>query len=121
MPNTHVLEASGVRYRLALHVSIPAGNNSAGIAWNTALVNSGLGGKTVLATGNGPGQITATELASVQAGNTYEQIDWVDVTQGGQLTTTAQQAAFLDDYYAARSVEVRTQLQAQLKWYGATR
>ena len=43
MSNIHVLEATGGRVHLVMHVAIPVGNNSAGVPWRTALIASDKG------------------------------------------------------------------------------
>lgn len=122
MANMHVLTQYGGKFRIALHIAIPAGNNAAGVPWRTALVRSGLGLATRLPDGDGTaGTISAPEKADVAAGNVLELEDEVDVTRGGTLTSNAQLGAFLDAWYAARSAEVLDRLQAQLAQYGRNR
>jgi hypothetical protein len=120
MSNVHVLERGGATYRMAFHIPIPAGNNSAGLAWSAVLLKSGLGGTTVLVDGNGTGTdggISTTEKAAIAAGTVFEVVDQVDT--GG--LSGAPLAAFIDARFAARTTEAQARLSAQLAWWGQTR
>jgi hypothetical protein len=123
MANMHILLQSGGMFRIVAHIAVPAGNNSAGIAWQTVVVTSGVGGKTVLPAGDGTGgTISAAEKTAIlTTGSVYEDVADLDVTQRGLNTTPAQPGAYLDLWYTARSAEVLGQLQRQLAWYGQTR
>lgn len=123
MANMHVLTAANGVYRVVAHIPVPTGNNSAGIAWRTAIVASGIGGRTVLPAGDGTGGTisSAESTAITSTGSVYEDVADVDATLRGVLTTAPQLAAFLDAWYTARSAELTAQFQAQLKWWGQTR
>ncbi len=73
MPNLYVLTGDGITYTVVIHVVIPSVNNLAGINYQTALINSKVpnAGQTVLPVGAGPGQISATDYASLLAGGIY--------------------------------------------------
>src|SRR5689334_4255246 len=83
MANWHVRQRSGNGIEVAFHIAVPAGNNTGGISWANALVKSGLGGTTVLADGTGTdGGISASEKASLVAGNLLEVIATYQVQPG---------------------------------------
>ena len=114
MANTHVLTATGNTITLVLHIAIPATNNPRGVAWRTALVRSGIGGKTILPDGDGTGgTISALEKADVSSGAVYEL-----VTSPKRMTSTN---AALDEFYAKLSAETLAGLQTMLANYGHTR
>jgi hypothetical protein len=118
MSNVHVLARSDGLYTMAFHIPIPAGNNSAGLAWSAVLIKSGVGGTTVIPDGTGTdGGISSTEKAALAAGTLFEVVDQVDI--GG--LSGAPLAAFIDARFAARTTEAQARLSAQLQWYGQTR
>lgn len=122
MASYHVLTGSpdGNAFRIAFHVPIPgAGNNRAGVQWRTALANSGLGGTTVLRTGDGTGgTISAAELASVQSGALLEVVEEVPTHPG---ETAGQYQARLDARFAALTARVQAELQGRLTYFGHVR
>ena len=119
MARAHVLDTQGALTRVALHFTVPAGNNTAGIAWVTALLNSSLSKTTVLPDGTGSGgSISAAEKATLANGTVYEIVDSVDLPPG---MNTAQANAFLDAVHASRQTEVFALLQRQLAYFGYTR
>ena len=119
MANVHILEKSGANYRMALHIAIPSGNNGAGVAVRTAVINSKLGGTTILPDGDGTaGSIGAVEKTSVTTGAVVEVVRSLDITQGGTLTTGAQIAAFLNDFYASEAAACLADLQSRLAQFG---
>lgn len=117
MSRLHILEANGNNvYSVVVHATTPVGNNSAGIAWSTALQNSGLA-MTRMTVGNGPGQISQAEANQVTSGALIEaSFQWQDdptwdtATRTADLNTRATQAvnAVIADYGA------------RLKWFGQT-
>jgi hypothetical protein len=118
MANMHILDATGTMYRVAFHIPIPGGSNSAGVPWQTALVNSGLGGQTILPDGDGnAGTISAAEKASIQNGSLIEVIDELDLygLTGPQIN------ALLDAHYTARQSEAQAEFSNRLRQYGRNR
>ena len=113
MADVHVMETSGGRTRLVLHVSIPVANNAAGVAYRTALINSNIGGMTSLPDGDGTnGTISAAEKASLASGALYEavvSIKRADVTGPG-----------LNALFAKQAPEIRTELQGRLVNFGGS-
>lgn len=116
MAKFHVLSGNNNLYQVAIHVATPAGNNSAGIAWSTCLVNSGMN-KTRMTEGNGAGQITTAEKNQVLAGAVIE----ISYTWGDDPNWTSQQR--IDDINTRvdqATTERLAQLADQLKYYGYT-
>ncbi len=119
MAKVHVLDTSGGLTRVVCHIDVPAGNNSAGTAWAAVIVNSGIGGTTVLPDGAGTGgTISAAEKTSIQGGTVFEVIDRISIPLG---MNAAQANAFLDAVHAAKVIEVQAQITARLNYFGFTR
>lgn len=121
MTDVHVLRRTTPgRYQLVMHFPVPAGNNAAGVLWSAVLVNSGLGGKTVLPDGDGTGgSISAAEKATIANGTIYEVVEEVDLLSAG--ASSAQITAYADALYTRRLTEVQAELQAILSQFGRTR
>lgn len=119
MAKAHVLDTAGGLTRVVFHVDVPTGNNSAGTAWASVLVNSSTGGTTVLPDGAGTGgTISAAEKTSIQGGTVFEVVDRVQIPLG---LNAAQANAFLDAVHAAKVVEAQAQITARLTYFGFTR
>lgn len=119
MAQLHVLLGDGNRnYTCVLHIPIAAGNNAVGMSFRAALVASGIGGTTQLATGLGGHQISATELAQIQAGEVYETSFSFQDEPG---YSTAQRNAALDQQIAGIAAETQTRLAQQLRYFSHTR
>lgn len=117
MARMHILRGGAPdTYQVVVHAPTPAGNNSAGVAWSTALQNSGLA-KSALTVGNGAGQITNAENNQVTAGTVIEaQVVWQD-----DPAWTNQQR--LDDLNARAALAVDQQTAEYgriLKYFGYT-
>lgn len=116
MANWHVLEKTGNGYRMAYHIAIPAANNAAGFSYRTALINSGIGGTTILKDGDGTlGTIDATEKSNIASGSLLEQV--VTVTPPGGLTGP-QTITYINQDYTANSAVILADLQNRLSQYG---
>lgn len=117
MARIHVLQAAGVdTYTVVVHAPTPAGNNSAGIAWSTALANAGLA-TTVMTVGNGPGQISQSEANQIAAGTVLEgTMQWGD----NPAWTNAERQADLALRANQLIAELQARYAAQLKFFGAT-
>lgn len=103
---------------VAFHISIPVGNNRAGVAYRTALVKSGLGGRTVMTVGTLAGEILATEKAQIDAGEVYEHV--MDVGSNPGETAAALQSR-IDALHASLTISVRAELQRALTYWGFDR
>lgn len=119
MANLHILQRSGAEVQVIAHVAIPNSNNAVGVNWRTAIINSGVGGRTSLPDGDGTaGTISAAEKAQIASGAIYE----VDATIRPQgVANGAPLNAFLDTEFARITAEVQAEFQARLNYYGATR
>lgn len=118
MSTLHVLENTGQPnlYRIILHQATPAGNNSAGVTWVSALANFGV--KTRMLIGTGPGQITSAEAADVAAGITLEGEFFF---QDNPADNAAARNAALDAHATRYLAELQAAIAVKLKWFGATR
>lgn len=116
MSSVHVLDGDGHSYRVVAHFAMPAGNNSAGVAWKAAALAAGLTGTTVLPTGNGPGQIDSAELAQVQAGDVAEIVVSVLPESGG--TNNATRQATVSAQIAVAVADAQADWQRRLRYYG---
>jgi hypothetical protein len=119
MANVHILERTGNGYRVAVHIPTPAGNNAAAVAWSAALLRSGRGGTTELPDGDGTGgTILAAEKLTITNGTVMELIETIEpppTLAGAALLT------WLDQWYAAKVIEVQNGIQARLNQYGRVR
>jgi len=115
MGSIHILTGgtNGV-YTVAVHTTTPAGNNSVGVPWATAIVNSGRN-KTILPTGTGAGQITSAEAAQIAAGQVIE-----TVMQWGDDPTWTNQQRIDDINLRASQLQAETLARygAELKYFG---
>lgn len=118
MANWYVLDgtADGQSYRIAYLIPIPNTSNSSGVNFQTALINSGIGGKNVMTVGTGPGQMASADAALITSGAAFQVVDNFVPTGLPQATL----AAAID----ARLAQLTTQYQAALanilKWFGAS-
>jgi hypothetical protein len=121
MPDTHVLTQPNLnKFKLVRHVVIPVGNNSAGVSWQLCLINSRIGGNSVLMDGNGTGgTISAAEKALIANGSLYEVVE-DNATMPADLTPS-QQLAYLDETYTNVAAATLSSLQQLLKYFGFTR
>lgn len=116
MSRLHIMTGNGLNtFTVVCHSPTPAGNNSAGVTWVTALAN-GLKPVTRMTIGAGSGQIASAEATDVAAGNVIETSfefnddpNWSAPTRTTQLNLIATDAV-------TRS---QNELGAKLKWFGA--
>ena len=122
MSEVHVITTGGRQMRIVCHVPVPAGNNSAGVSWQTALVNSGIGGTTVMKDGDGTaGTISAAEKTSLTTGAIFEVIVPMDLGNDFDGLSAAAKNARVDAAFNAAKAELQTRLQSDLKYFGFTR
>lgn len=101
MANWHALTGieDGNAYTIVYHIPIPNSNNRVSVNYRTAIINSGIGGKTILPDGDGTGgTISAAEKSSIQSGALYEHVEPF-LTNPGQ--TLGQLGAAVDARYTA--------------------
>lgn len=114
MSKIHVLETDHREAKVVLHTDTPAGNNSVGISWKEAGLNSGRLGTTVLTEGTGAGQIATAEKTQVESGDVIEIADTIHVESGGATSASIDEMAdqLIDKHEA--------DLQIILNYYGYT-
>jgi hypothetical protein len=119
MSNMHVLARNGNGYLVTAHIPTPAGSNAAAVSWSVAVLRSGIGGTTSLPDGDGTGgTILAAEKTTIAAGTVVEIAETVEpppALAGAALLT------WLDQWYAAKVIEVQAGIQTRLNHYGRTR
>lgn len=120
MANIHVVAGDGNgSWDLIFHIPIPNTNNSVGVNWRTALVNSGLGGTTQLPDGDGSaGTISAAEKAGLVAGALFEHRERFLLESGG--SSGAQTQALIRSLYTREKSRAQADLQRKLKYFGHT-
>lgn len=117
MADIHVLAGDGLyRWAIVFHFAVPNINNSVSVNYRTALINSGLGGTSVMTEGSGAGQITTAELAQVVSGELYEHGEPFLAESGS--TNNAEMLAAAQAMYASRETPVLATLQKRLRYYG---
>ena len=74
MSHVHILTVNG-HVQTVFHLDVPNTNNSAGTNWRAAVLNSGMGGTTVLKDGDGTGTngtISTAEKTNILNGSVVE-------------------------------------------------
>ena len=82
MSKIHALETNDSIAQVVLHTATPVGNNSVGVSWKDAGLNSGKLGTTALTEGTGAGQILTTEKAQVEAGGATSAQKMINLLRG---------------------------------------
>lgn len=118
MAAIHVLGATGNNtYTVVIHATTPAGNNSAGVPWSTAIKNSGRA-VSVLTVGTGAGQTNQAEMNAILGGTIIEaSLTWGD----NPAWTDAQRIADIDLRATQLIAETIENLKRDLKFFGYTR
>lgn len=111
-----MMSDGGNRYTVVCHADTPTGNNSAGVAWSTALKNA-LNPATVMSIGSGAGQITTAESNNVANGSVIEVTFQFD---DNPAWTSQERTAQLNAIAADAVTRTQNELAAKLKWFGAT-
>jgi len=111
MSKIHILTAdNNGNYRVALHATMPGGNNSAGTSWQQCWTASGRN-VTILPVGNGPGEISASENTAITNGTVYE----VVTTLRPSATPSPAELTELADIKLA---EAASRLATEFKYFG---
>ena len=119
MADIHVLETHGGLVSVVLHIPVPDANNTVGVAWKTALLNSGMGGNTSLPDGDGTnGTISAPEKTLIESGELYEHRVTNPLDSGGK--TTEQRRVTLRAMCVAERLAVIKRIQKRLEYFGHT-
>lgn len=122
MADMHILTANNNgQFRVVMHFPVPSGNNSAGVAWVDAVVNSGFGGTTTLPDGDGTGGTVDTapggEKDDIESGAVFEHAAGFPIESSGN--TIPKVRAALREFYAQEKLNLQNTLKRQLKWFGA--
>lgn len=113
MSKIHILKGNNKEYRAVLHFATPSGSNSAGKSWKDCALEGGIGA-TILPEGDGVGQITAVEKASIVAGDVIEISDSILVESGDASVASLNEMAnkLIDS--------TKESMQIKYKYYGYT-
>ena len=119
MADMHILTGDGATWNIVGHFAVPDQTNEANINYRTAIVNSGLGGATVLSDGDGSGgSISAAEKAQIEAGELYERAFSVRLEANGSATQAA--IALLKARYTEIKTRIINEVKARLRYFGHT-
>lgn len=119
MSDIHILTGDGLnKWTAIFHIAIPSQNNPVGINYRTALINSGIGGTSIMIEGPGDGQISTAELGQIAAGEIYEHVIPLLIESGG--TSGAERQAMVRAQYTKAKNAVIADLQSRLKYFGYT-
>lgn len=124
MAEIHVLTTHGTRVKFALHVPVPGmGTNVSGIQWRAALLNSGLGGATVLrdSADGAAGTIGPTEKTQITNGELYEAYVETALPSNWGTMSGSERIQWVDSLYNANAQSNLDRLKAQLNYFGFTR
>lgn len=122
MAAIHILTVVAGKLQVVYHLDIPAGTNQAGVPYRTALVNSKLGGTTILPVGDETaGTILQSEKTAIEAGQRYELVAEIDLGANWDALSTAAKNAHLDAHASAVASQQLAYLQRVLRYFGHTR
>ena len=115
MSQVHVISCGQTcdTLRVVMHFAVPASPNAAGVSMREALVDSHLGGSTVLNNGEHPGRISDDEQTAIRAGCIYEKV--VEVAVSG---TPEEQQEQLRVAYGQERQATMDYLAVWLNWSG---
>ena len=103
-------------FRIAYLIPIPNTNNRSGVNYRTALLASGIGGKTVRADGDGTnGTISSADKTLITTGAAYEYVEDFPTNPG---LNVSQLAAAVDAKFTALTTIVQGELANQLQYFG---
>lgn len=119
MSDIHVLTGDGLgSWTIVFHFPVPDQDNNVSVGYRVALVNSGLGGISVMTEGDGAGQVASAELAQIAAGEVYECSQPFLAESGA--TDNAEMLVSARAMYEAREPVVLARLRKQLRYFGYT-
>ena len=124
MADMHILTGNNSReWSIAMHFVVPNANNTVGVNYRTALVNSGVGvgddgRRSVLPSGTGAGEITTAEEANLDNGSLFEHIASMRVESGG--TSNAELQSTIREFYASENARVQAAIGSRLRYFGHT-
>lgn len=114
-------DSDGNSFRVLFHLPIPSANNRVGVNYRSALVGSGIGGKTEMTEGSGAGLISSAEKADILSGAVYEYGEIITTNPG---ETAGQLQARIDARFTELSnanAGVLLRIQRQLTYWGHDR
>ena len=109
MAQWHVAELTPSGLNIVVHFLVPAGNNSAGVAWKSAALKAGYIGKAA------SGWADANEVAAIAAGDTAE-VTLLATIDGSK--PLKQQAAAVQAQVMAHIAKIKAEWQATLALAG---
>jgi hypothetical protein len=102
---------------VAVHAPTPAGNNTAGVSWASAVQASGRN-TSILTVGNGVGMIQQNEMNQITSGAIIEGVmQWQDTPNA----TLAELQADLDTRASQLVAELLSRYSVELRYFGFTR
>jgi hypothetical protein len=114
MSALHILDQDNGQFRCVAHQPVPAGSNTAGVAWKNVILGAGLN-VTSMTEGALPGQISTAEKAQIVAGDVVEAAFTIPLHSGG--TSNAQ----IDAYALAEFANWRYAMQLKYAYFGKVR
>ncbi len=128
MADMHILDGDGSTWRIVMHFTVPNVNNSVGVNFRTALVNSNIGRKvnddgtfgrrTILVSGTGEGEITTAEEALLNNGTLFEHV--TDFPVESSSTTVPALRQTVRDFFALENDRIQERIGARLRYFGHT-
>jgi hypothetical protein len=122
--NFYALAASAQkRMSVAIHISIPAGNNKVGVPYADALLLSGISrGRSVLPSGDGTvATIDPAERIALANGSRFEFVQEITLADDFDSMSVANRNAVLDAFASSAITDQVQRLRDQLDYFGATR
>ena len=123
MSDYHVLTQTARKKTVTAiwHIPIPVADNSAGVAYRTALVNY-----LIWTTGKDPIEsncpnITSAELTQIQAGELFELNNGYTFSSLDPGLSNPEKAAELDAEFTRLTTTAKNKLQTYLEWWGLNR
>ena len=114
MSALHILDQDNGQFRCVAHQPVPAGSNTAGVAWKNVILGAGLN-VTSMIEGALPGQISTAEKAQIVAGDVAEAAFTVPLHSGG--TSNAE----IDAWALREFAEWKNKMQLKYAYFGKVR
>ena len=120
MANWHMRagSADGNSYQVVFHIPLPNVGNRVGFNYRQALVNSKIGGETVLIEGTDADQITVAEKGNITSGALFEYVESINTNPGEAANVLKQR---IDARYAELSNQAgdfMQKLKSRLEYWG---
>ena len=123
MGDIHVLAGNNSDvWQVAMHFPVADVSNAAGVNYRLALVTSGIGldpetgRRTIMVSGNGPGEINPAEENLLDAGELFEHVSGWRLETGG--TSIPLLRASLQAFYASENARVQAGVASRLRYFG---